>query len=311
MVWRLMLLGSIALHTGDARAQAAPAAPAPAVDKAKAKVAKQYVDAGLAAQSSGDYDTAITFYSKAYQLVPHPVLIFNMAQAHRLAGRMAEALRLYAQYLEKDPGGAQAQTARDFLAEDVARKAEVARKLDEAHKADEARKIDEARKADDARKAEARKTDESRRAREASRAAETQRAAQPTGAAAPVAGASSSSSSSQSEPADVAPGRGLRLGGITTGAVGVVGIAIGIGFGIQGSSLSSEVSKRYDPDKVQAGDRANTLQAVGLIGGSVLVVAGAVLYWRGYVSGHRAEGLAIAPMLSDHVAGLALGGFLP
>src|SRR6185369_17896049 len=99
---RLVLLGSIVTTAGPVRALAQPA-PAPAVDPAKAKVAKQYVDAGLAAQNSGDYDTAIVFYSKAYQLVPHPVLLFNMAQAHRLAGRIEKALALYAKYLEEDP----------------------------------------------------------------------------------------------------------------------------------------------------------------------------------------------------------------
>ena len=295
VVWRLMLLGSIALHTGDARAQ--PAAPAPAVDKAKAKVAKQYVDAGLAAQSSGDYDTAITFYSKAFQLVPHPVLIFNMAQAHRLAGRTAEALRLYARYLEEDPHGSQAQTARDFLAEDAAQKAEAARKIEEARKAEEARKLEAVRKADEAK-----------RAREASRAADAKRAAQ---SPAPVADAPPTPSPSTQPESPDAPGRGLRIAGITTGAVGVVGLGVGVVFGIRASSLSSDVSKRYDPDKVRLGERANTLQAVGLIGGGALVAAGALLYWRGHVSGQRDEHLALVPMMSDQVAGLALSGLLP
>lgn len=51
----LVLLGSAAMVLAPARAEA-QAAPS------KTQVARQYVDAGLAAQSSGDYDTAITFY---------------------------------------------------------------------------------------------------------------------------------------------------------------------------------------------------------------------------------------------------------
>src|SRR6185369_136753 len=117
----LMLLGSILTTVGSVGALAQPA-PADAKAKDKQKVAKQYVDAGLAAQNSGDYDTALIFYSKAYQLVPHPLLIFNMAQAHRLAGRTEKALTLYAKYLSEDPNGAQAQMARDLVAEIEARK---------------------------------------------------------------------------------------------------------------------------------------------------------------------------------------------
>src|SRR5689334_6764796 len=92
------LVVALALVVGPATtamrsAQAQPAQPD------KKKVAKSYVDAGLAAQDAGDYDTALTFYDKAYALVPHPALLFNKAQVHRLAGRQAQAIELYEQYL--------------------------------------------------------------------------------------------------------------------------------------------------------------------------------------------------------------------
>jgi tetratricopeptide (TPR) repeat protein len=128
---QILLLSLVVTTLGQARALAEPDATAE-----KVKVAKQYVDAGLAAQGSGDYETAITLYSKAYQLVPHPVLIFNLAQANRLAGHIDEALALYARYLAEDPKGAQARTARGLVAELEARKAEQARK---------ARKVEPAR----------------------------------------------------------------------------------------------------------------------------------------------------------------------
>src|SRR5687767_275963 len=78
------------------------------VDKQKAKTAKQYVDAGLAAQNDKDYDTAISLYLKAYQLIPHPTLLFNLGQAHRLAGKLADAKTYYEKYLAADPKGAHA-----------------------------------------------------------------------------------------------------------------------------------------------------------------------------------------------------------
>lgn len=136
MILRLLLLCLVMMMAmGQTRALAQAAPPAD-----KVKVAKQYVDAGLAAQSTGDYDTAITMYSKAYQLVPHPLLIFNMAQAHRLAGHIDQALTLYARYLEEDPSGAQAQTARELVAELRASKAKAVQRTAPAGKTDAAHK---------------------------------------------------------------------------------------------------------------------------------------------------------------------------
>src|ERR1041384_6239867 len=83
----LFAIAPIAVVATTARAEPAP--------KSKVQAAKTYVDAGLVAQKAGDYDTAIQLFTKAYELVPHPVLLFNMAQAHRLAGRIDRALTLY------------------------------------------------------------------------------------------------------------------------------------------------------------------------------------------------------------------------
>lgn len=110
-------------------AQAQPAPP----DKAKLEVARSYVDAGLAAQNTGDYDTAITFYTKAYEVVPHPLLLFNLAQAHRLAGHMDQAVELYRKFLAADSTGPEAQLARDLLAEIEGRKMEGSGGAEEAH----------------------------------------------------------------------------------------------------------------------------------------------------------------------------------
>ena len=275
----------------------------------KTKTAKRYVDAGLAAQNSGDYDTAIQLYTKAYELVPHPVLLFNMAQAHRLAGHIPQALALYARYLAAAPNGAQAKTARDLVAEIEAVQAEEARKLDDARKAEVARKAEQARIAEEARHAEAaRKLEASRKAEQARQDRERE-----SGVSAPPATVSpvgTSQVTGTSEHTDPAPGRNARLAGIAVGAAGGVSLVIGIGFAVHGQSLSAEVEKQYDPAKVDAGHRANTVAAVGLAGGTLLVAGGAALYWWGYQQGRGAERLAIAPLVSDRVAGLVLSGSL-
>jgi len=94
-----------------------------AADKTKQRTAKSYVEAGREAQNSRDYEMAILFYRKAYELIPHPVLLFNMAQVHRLAGRWIEAIALYQRYLQADPQGTETRAARAMIAELEARHA--------------------------------------------------------------------------------------------------------------------------------------------------------------------------------------------
>jgi tetratricopeptide (TPR) repeat protein len=297
----------------------------PKPDRAKA-VAKQYVDAGLAAQSSGDYDSAITFYEKAAALVPHPVLTFNIAQAHRLAGRIDQALRLYRAYLEADPHGSQAATAREIIAEIERQRAEAARRADEARAA-EARKAAQAR-TDQARATERARADRARvdQARaeparpEPARAeparpepvpAEPARAEPARPEPVPAEPARATPASEVAEPA--APGRTLRLAGLVTGATGVVALGVGIGFGVHAASLSDELSRPgapYSKTKVAAGNRANKLEVAGLITGAALVGVGAALYWRGRVRDHR-EAIAIAPLVAPDQLGLVVTGALP
>src|SRR5690606_26089296 len=79
--------------------------------------ASKLVEEGIAAQDAKDYDRAVDLYMRAYSLVSHPILLFNIGQAHRLAGRPERATPLYERYLAIEPDGEQAATARAFLAE--------------------------------------------------------------------------------------------------------------------------------------------------------------------------------------------------
>jgi hypothetical protein len=107
-----------------------------------------------------------------------------------------------------------------------------------------------------------------------------------------------------------APGRNLRIAGVALGGTGVVALAVGTGFALHARSLSSDLSRfhaQYTPDKESSLNRANTIAIVGLVGGTVLVAAGAAAYWWGYTQG-KAERLSVAPMVSGDVAGVALSG---
>jgi len=76
------------------------------------QVAKQLTKSGIAAQDAGDYDRAIVLYKRAYARAPHPVLLANIALAHRLAGHNDEALTYYERYLAADPNGSEAAPSR-------------------------------------------------------------------------------------------------------------------------------------------------------------------------------------------------------
>lgn len=110
----------LALGMGRASAQPAPVspqpaatetAPAPAATKSEAEAAsdgaslslKEATDRGIRLFQQGDYEGAIAAFSAAYVLSPKPMFLFNIAQAHRKAGHLDEALLNYQLFLRKAP----------------------------------------------------------------------------------------------------------------------------------------------------------------------------------------------------------------
>src|SRR5258708_594302 len=76
---------------------------------AQAKVsAKEHYKKGLSLYALGKYSDAAAEYEAAFELEPDPALLYNAAQAHRLAGNKPRALTLYQSFLrmfpEKDDG---------------------------------------------------------------------------------------------------------------------------------------------------------------------------------------------------------------
>jgi hypothetical protein len=230
-------------------------------------------------------------YHKAYQLVPYAALIFDIAEAQRLAGRIDPALSDYKRYLSEAPSGAQSKDAHDRIAEL------------------EARKLEESRKAEDDRKAAARKAEDDRKAA-AAKQAEDDRARAAAAASWPSS-APSAAAQDTGAPEIAAPaGRNLRIAGIATGAAGVVGVGIGIGFAVHSSTLNRRAMAEttFDKRTDDAGHTANAIGYVGTIGGTAMVVAGAVLYWSGYAQGRSAERVTVAPVVTDRLAGVAIAG---
>ena len=263
-------------------AQSPPvSSPAPVSPQAQAQ-AKAFVDQGIAAQDAGEYDVAIRYYGEAYQLVPHPDLIFNIAQAQRLAGRFDDALATYKRYLDAAPNGSRASLAAQLIAQLDARKAQNASKPQPT--APSAAQPDAASR-------EGAHTD-----------GVSPPSSMPVTTGVPV---------NESPPT---PGAHLRLAGLISGAVGVVGFGVAIGYGLRARSLSNELSKPnavYSPAKVDAGHRDDTIMIAAWITGGVLVGTGGVLYYLGYQEGRHAQSLTLAPVVSEGLTGLVVSGTLP
>lgn len=54
-------------------------------------------------------------YQAAYDLVPHPLMLYNLAQVYRLAGEAERSLQFYEDFLKADPVGEAADFARKYV----------------------------------------------------------------------------------------------------------------------------------------------------------------------------------------------------
>ncbi len=286
--WSALIAVTLAVTIPAAPLLAQPAGkPAAPIDPKK--VAKEYVDAGVAAQTAGDYDTALTFFGKAYELVPHPVLLFNMAQANRLAGRLDVALALYRQYVAAEPKGAQVKTAREFITA-------ITVQLEAAA----ARAAEAAKRAQDEAAAAAAAT----AAREAEAAAAAQVAADAAAAeqARVAAAAAAEAARRRDEEARGRRGRGTRIAGLVTAGVGVASLGVGVFYGLRARTLSDQLSTPgtvYDPDDDAAGKAAETRMIIATAAGGALLIGGVVIHLIGRKQDRAAEAprAALVPVI--------------
>lgn len=65
--------------------------------------ARRHFAAGIAAIEAGDYPTGIAEFQSAYALVPHPVVLYNIARAYADIQDYPNAIAYFQQYLESDP----------------------------------------------------------------------------------------------------------------------------------------------------------------------------------------------------------------
>lgn len=245
--------------------------------------ARAHFKAAEAAKSRGEYKTAAVEYLAAYELFADPEFFFDVAEVYRLSGGDQDALTYYEKYLELDPNGRGAASARasaDQLRRSIAAGQDAARRAAEEQTR---RKAEEEKRAADE---EAR----SKAARlSAAQAAEAERRE--------------------------SSGRNLRIAGIAAGGAGVVSLGLGVFFGLRAKSISDEASNasEYDPARDSDGRAANRNMFLFTGVGGAAVVAGGILYYLGHRARHVDDGgtgVALAPSVGPaQITVTALGRF--
>jgi hypothetical protein len=255
-------------------------------------LAKEHYIKGTKAYDLGLYDEAVKEYMEAYRIKDDPAILYNLGQAHRLAGHAADAVRFYKMYLTKVPKASNRE--------------EVQLKIDELGKL-----IDQQRKTQNLPPDQTIKPSSDSAPQTATPAPPTVTPAPPTPPPATVAAPHPEGvvTAATSAPAvDTHAGRAKKIAGFAVAGVGVAMLAAGIGLGVTAQSISNELSQPnvvFDKDKHAQGE---TFGVVGpaLIGvGAVAVVTGAVVAGLGFRDAKRARALAVAPSLGPTHASLA------
>jgi tetratricopeptide (TPR) repeat protein len=94
-----LLLGSAAAQTHDAPAEA-----------------RRHYDEGTKAFNLGEFARAVNEYRAAYNINPHPALLYNIAQSYRLAGDLAHAVFFYRSYLHNVPDATNRREVQERIA---------------------------------------------------------------------------------------------------------------------------------------------------------------------------------------------------
>src|SRR5688572_2817569 len=65
--------------------------------------ARRHFRAGMALISQGHVDKNIRELEAAYEILPHPNVLYNIARAYAESGRYNEAVGYFERYIESDP----------------------------------------------------------------------------------------------------------------------------------------------------------------------------------------------------------------
>jgi len=256
--------------------------------------AREHYVKGTRAYELGLYDEAIAEYMAAYKTKDDPALLFNLGQAHRLAGHAAEALRFYKTYLSKVP--------------DAENRADVEGKIRELKELVEKQKQQP--------QTEPFAPSGAVNALPAAEPAPPGPAPVASGAATDVgaSGKTASAAAVQSAASEGSPpGRGMKVAGIAMAAGGLVLVGTGIAFGVLAKQAGDQLTQLdqqhgvFDPSKQSAGQRDQLIEGVCIGVGAAAIATGTILYLLGRRTGQDApQTIAVSPAVAAHSAGATL-----
>jgi tetratricopeptide (TPR) repeat protein len=271
-------------------------------DARERETAKREFQAGTREFELGKFEEAIKHYEEAYRHRDNPVLLYNLAQAHRLAGHHTQALRLYRQYLARQTDAPNR--------EEVSQKIALLEKLVENERVARSMPPEGAvRPGEQPPKATAPPGEEG------------QKPSEPANKVLPApSGPEASHLAAPTPPEKPAPppvpGRKLKIAGLVVAIVGVGALAGGIASGVlaqqQANAVVAEAKahQRFQDSQDTTGLADQTAEAVLFAVGGAAVIGGAVLYYVGWRQGarERSRKLVFTPSIGLHSAGIALEG---
>ncbi len=246
------------------------AAAAPATANTPAEAARDHYAAANKAFNLARYDDAIREFEAAYQAVEDPAFIYNLAQAHRLAGHLEQAIRFYRNYLRLDP-------ATSMRADIEARIQEMERTLRSQH------------------------------TQQAAPPSGTMRPAEPLAQPPPTTGTPATAPTRPAPRALRVAGIALAAAGVAVGVGGAVGFALAAQERADAIRAQALAQAPFDPSLDEDRRLFRTLAIVAGAAGAALAVAGTVLIVLG-VRGRAERAVAVAPVIGAGGAGLALAG---
>lgn len=281
-------------------------------DDSATEQARQHYEIGSQQYDLGHWDEAIREYETAYELRPDPSFLYNLAQAYRRKGDNKRALDLYRNYLAKTPKS-------PLRAEIEERIKNLQKQIDEAASRPAPPVLEPTvppplpPPALPAVPAIAPVQEPVSSAPQAGPEPLTPPApmAQPTSPVAPASAAAAKGPTVTDTAPPAARGRGLRIVGIVTGAVGVAGIVVGALAGAQAKSLSNSVASapKFNQSDDSAGLRAQKAQWFFYTAGACVTAAGAVLYYLGVRAARTTpSNLSVSPVLGSGIAGVSAMG---
>ena len=111
---KLLLLFALAVYVPVARA-AEGAKAGGQVEESASETARGHAKKGGAFYNLGKFQEAVTEFEAAYQFLPVPALLFNIAQCYRQLDNLPMAARLYQSFLRSNPSESAGKQAQELL----------------------------------------------------------------------------------------------------------------------------------------------------------------------------------------------------